>query len=166
MHVLTDDCHNIAVVLRALADRQYVFKITKELQHWLMHCSQFQDNITHCWCGSVMVTAACLLCWLPMYCHPTVYTVLITMPFDACTCYLNTSWQLASSVSSSLEHCSTLLCSTQTHHHKRYVIIWLLYMMWLMTVWWPRTLVQVSYLQCNYAVSVQFMRLNYHNDNH
>lgn len=32
-HSGIDDCHNIAAVLRALAERQYVFKITKELHH-------------------------------------------------------------------------------------------------------------------------------------
>ena len=33
LYVLTDDCRNIAAILRAVAERQYVFNITKELQH-------------------------------------------------------------------------------------------------------------------------------------
>jgi len=45
LYVLTDDCRNIAAILRAVAERQYVFNITKELQHWVICCDWYEDDV-------------------------------------------------------------------------------------------------------------------------
>jgi len=83
LQLLTDDCQNIAAILRALADRQYVFKITKELRHWVVHCSWFSDDLLTANL-SQLVQPTDLLCWWPLLWHGLccACVILLSMPMS------------------------------------------------------------------------------------